>query len=223
MTTTLRQFFSKVVTLVLSLTIALLTIGCASPDSIAEPTTPLPAENANYSKATFAGGCFWCMEKPFDEINGVVSSISGYTGGTKENPTYREVSGGGTGHTESVQITYDPTKVKYETLLKTFWRNIDPVDPKGQFCDKGSQYRSGIFYETPEQQKLAAASKEELDKSGKLPAPIVTEITAASTFYPAEDYHQNYYQTTSAKYKLYRFGCGRDRRLTQIWGDEAGH
>jgi peptide-methionine (S)-S-oxide reductase len=220
---TLRHFFAKAVTLALSLTIALLTISCASPDGIAETTTPLPPTNANYSTATFAGGCFWCMEQPFDKINGVVSSISGYTGGTKENPTYREVSGGSTGHTESVQITYDPTKVKYETLLKTFWRNIDPVDAKGQFCDKGSQYRSGIFYATPEQQKSAIASKTELDQAGKLPAPIVTEVTAASTFYPAEDYHQNYYQTTTAKYKIYRFGCGRDRRLTQLWGDEAGN
>ncbi len=163
------------------------------------------------------------MEKPFDEIDGVIDTTSGYTGGTKENPTYREVSGGGTGHTESVQVTYDSSKVKYETLLKTFWRNIDPLDAKGQFCDKGTQYRSGIFYTDPEQKQLAEASKAELANSDRFQQPIATEITPASSFYPAEDYHQNYYQTNSIKYKVYRFGCGRDQRLTQLWGDEAGH
>jgi peptide-methionine (S)-S-oxide reductase len=176
-----------------------------------------------YKTATFAGGCFWCMEKPFDVIDGVVSSISGYTGGSKVNPTYREVSGGNTGHTESVQITYDPEKVKYETLLNTFWHNIDPIDAQGQFCDKGSQYRSAIFYGDEDQKKLAETAKSELDKGGKLEGAIVTEITPASTFYPAEDYHQNYYETNTLKYKLYRFSCGRDKRLESLWGADAGY
>jgi peptide-methionine (S)-S-oxide reductase len=218
----LRQIFPKVLTLTLTITIGLFTFGCGHPDSLADPTTTA-TPTGNYSKAIFAGGCFWCMEKPFDQIPGVIDTTSGYTGGTKENPTYREVSGGGTGHAESVQVTYDPSKVKYATLLKTFWHNIDPLDPKGQFCDKGTQYRSAIFYTTPAQKQLAEASKAELVKSGRFKQPIVTEITPASTFYPAEDYYQNYYQTNSIKYKVYRFGCGRDQRLTQLWGDEAGH
>lgn len=213
----------KLLSTALILTIAFLTFGCNQTDTIAEPSPkPTISENANYKKAIFAGGCFWCMEKPFDVIPGVVDTTSGYTGGTKENPTYREVSGGGTGHAESVQVTYDPEKVKYETLLKTFWRNIDPLDPKGQFCDKGTQYRSGIFYTDDAQKQTAETSKTELEKSGKLAKPIVTEITAASKFYPAEDYHQNYYKTNATKYKIYRFGCGRDQRLSQLWGDEAG-
>ncbi len=220
----LRQIFPKVLTLTLTLTIGLFALGCSNTDSLADPSSsPTPSPTANYSQAIFAGGCFWCMEKPFDEIPGVIDTTSGYTGGTKENPTYREVSGGGTGHTESVQVTYDSSKVKYETLLKTFWRNIDPLDAKGQFCDKGTQYRSGIFYTTPEQQQLAEASKAELANSDRFQQPIATEISPASTFYPAEDYHQNYYQTNSLKYKVYRFGCGRDQRLSQLWGDEAGH
>jgi peptide-methionine (S)-S-oxide reductase len=218
----LRQIFPKVLTLTLTIVIGMFTLGCGQTDSLADPTTTAPP-TGNYSKAIFAGGCFWCMEKPFDEIGGVIDTTSGYTGGTQENPTYREVSGGGTGHTESVQVTYDPSKVKYETLLKTFWRNIDPLDTKGQFCDKGTQYRSGIFYSNSDQKQLAEASKAELANSGRFDRPIATEITQASTFYPAEDYHQNYYKTNSVKYKVYRFGCGRDQRLTQLWGDEAGH
>jgi peptide-methionine (S)-S-oxide reductase len=219
----------KVLSLLLCLTIGLLTLGCSPSDSLADPqgatpsASPMPTATSNGPTATavFAGGCFWCMEGPFDKLPGVIATTSGYTGGTKTNPTYREVSGGGTGHTESVQVTYDPTQVTYETLLQTFWKNIDPLDAQGQFCDKGSQYRSGIFYATPAQQKAAEASKAELAKSGKLSGPIVTEVTAAGTFYPAEDYHQDYYKKNPVKYKVYRFGCGRDQRLETLWGKDT--
>lgn len=179
------------------------------------------AQRTDLAQATFAGGCFWCMEGPFDKLDGVVSTTSGYTGGFEENPTYGHVSAGITGHAEAVQIVYDPEQVKYETLLNTFWHNIDPLDSKGQFCDKGSQYRSGIFYASAAEKQLAEASKTEVAE--QLGQPIVTEITAASTFYPAEDYHQDYYLKNPVRYKIYRTGCGRDRRLSQLWGDEAGH
>lgn len=168
--------------------------------------------------ATFAGGCFWCMEQPFDELDGVVSTTSGYTGGHKENPTYQEVSAGGTGHAESVQVTYDPKKVSYEKLLAVFWRNIDPLTKDAQFCDHGSQYRSGIFYHDENQKHLAEQSKKSLEESKRFDQSIVTEITAASTFYPAEDYHQDYYKTHPIRYKFYRYACGRDQRLRELWG-----
>lgn len=175
------------------------------------------------STAVFAGGCFWCMEQPFDELPGVASTTSGYTGGTVEDPTYAEVSGGGTGHVEAMEVRYDPEQVSYETLLDTFWRNVDPLDNRGQFCDKGAQYRSAIFYETPEQEELAEASKEEVaaELSEQFNQPVATEILPAKTFYDAEDYHQNYYKTRPVRYKFYRNGCGRDRRLAEVWGDDA--
>lgn len=169
--------------------------------------------------ATFAGGCFWCLEQPFDQLPGVASTVSGYTGGDVENPTYTQVSNGNTGHVEAMQVSYDPEQVSYETLLDTFWHNIDPLDDYGQFCDKGSQYRSAVFYETPEQQALAVSSKEALAE--EFEQPIATDIRPAAPFYPAEDYHQNYYQTRPVRYKVYRFGCGRDQRLADIWGDDA--
>lgn len=172
--------------------------------------------------ATFAGGCFWCMEQPFDELDGVVSTTSGYTGGHKENPTYQEVSAGGTGHAESVQVTYDPKKVSYEKLLAVFWRNIDPLTKDAQFCDHGSQYRSGIFYHDENQKHLAEQSKKSLKESKRFEQSIVTEITAASTFYPAEDYHQDYYKTHPIRYKFYRYACGRDQRLRELWGPSQG-
>lgn len=172
--------------------------------------------------AIFAGGCFWCMEPPFDKIDGVVSTTSGYTGGSKENPTYQEVSAGGTGHTEAVKIVYDPTKVTYDKLLNVFWHNIDPVTANAQFCDHGSQYRSAIFYGSPEEKRLAEASREALQKSGRFKKPIVTEVVQASTFYPAEDYHQDYYLKNPVRYKFYRYNCGRDQRLNEVWGEEAG-
>ncbi len=177
------------------------------------------AEPANLAKATFAGGCFWCMEPPFDKLPGVVSTTSGYTGGKKLNPTYREVSDGETGHTEAVQIVYDPAKVTYEQLLNVFWRNIDPTVRDQQFCDHGSQYRTGIFTHDGEQKKQADASRAALMKAKPFKADIVTEIVAASTFYPAEDYHQDYYLKNPVKYKFYRFNCGRDARLKELWGE----
>jgi peptide-methionine (S)-S-oxide reductase len=174
-------------------------------------------------KATFAGGCFWCMEAPFDGLSGVVSVASGYTGGHKKNPTYEEVSAGGTGHAESVQIVYDPARIRYEKLLDIFWHNIDPTVKDRQFCDVGSQYRSAIFYHSEAQHRLALKSKEALDKSRPFREPVVTEITPATEFYPAEEYHQHYYKKNPIRYRFYRQGCGRDRRLKELWGSVAGH
>jgi methionine-S-sulfoxide reductase len=171
--------------------------------------------------ATFAGGCFWCMEPPYDKLDGVLATISGYIGGTTADPTYQEVSAGGTGHAEAVQVTYDPSKVSYEELLEVFWRNVDPLDAGGQFCDRGDQYRTGIFVHDDEQRRLAEASKQALAGSGRFDEPIVTEIEQAGTFYPAEDYHQDYYEKNPLRYDFYRWNCGRDARLAQLWGDEA--
>jgi peptide-methionine (S)-S-oxide reductase len=181
------------------------------------PTT-VDAQSDNLAKATFAGGCFWCMEHPFDELDGVVSTTSGYIGGHKANPSYHEVSSGTTGHVEAVQVVYDPKKVSYEKLLEVFWVNVDPTDSGGQFCDRGSQYQSRIFYYTDEQKRLAEASKAALAKSKPFKDPIVTEIVAATTFYPAEEYHQDYYKKNPVRYKFYRTGCGRDARLKALWG-----
>lgn len=169
--------------------------------------------------ATFAGGCFWCMEPPFDELDGVSSTISGYTGGHVENPSYEQVSAGGTGHTEAMQVTYDPDVVSYETLLDVYWHNIDPLDAGGQFCDRGSSYRSAIFVHTPEQRELAEASKQSIAESGQLNGEIVTPIQEASTFYPAEEYHQNYYDKNPLRYRFYKWNCGREQRLEEVWGD----
>lgn len=177
----------------------------------------------NLEKATFAGGCFWCMEHPFDQIPGVVSVRSGYTGGQKKNPTYEEVSSGRTGHAEAVQIVYDPAKVTYEKLLTVFWHNIDPTTKDRQFCDAGSQYRSAIFYHTEAQRTLALRSKEQLEKTKTFKEPVVTEIVQATEFYQAEEYHQQYYKKHSFEYKYYRWRCGRDKRLEQLWGKDAGH
>ena len=174
-----------------------------------------------YETATFAGGCFWCMEAPFDKLEGVISTTSGYTGGHKKNPTYKEVSHGGTGHAEAVQIVYDPEKVSYTKLLDVFWHNVDPTNAHGQFCDNGDQYRSEIFYHNEEQRQLAVASEQELEKNKPFAAPIVTRIEPASTFYPAEDYHQNYYQKNPIRYKYYRYSCGRDQRLEKLWGENS--
>jgi peptide methionine sulfoxide reductase msrA/msrB len=171
-------------------------------------------------KATFAGGCFWCMEPPFEKLDGVIEVISGYTGGHKENPKYKEVSAGGTGHVEAVQIVYDPSKITYSDLLDVFWMQIDPTDPNGQFVDRGSQYRSVIFYHDEEQKRLADQSKEALDKSGRYDKPIVTEIVEASVFYEAEDYHQDYYKKNPIRYKYYRYNSGRDQYLKKVWGDK---
>lgn len=185
----------------------------------AEPKNELKNAEETLETAVFAGGCFWCMEKPFDVLPGVASTTSGYTGGSVENPTYEAVSAGGTGHFEAVEVRYDPQQVSYETLLETFWVNVDPLDGRGQFCDKGDQYRSAIFYESPEQQAIAEAAKGAI--ATQLAKPIATEVLPAATFYAAEDYHQNYYQTHATRYKVYRFGCGRDQRLASLWGSDA--
>ena len=174
------------------------------------------AQAQQTATAVFAGGCFWCMEPPFDKTEGVISTISGYTGGQKASPTYEEVSSGTTGHFEAVKVEYDPTKVTYEKLLEVFWPNVDPFDSSGQFCDKGDQYRSAIFYGNEKEKELAEASKKQI--AAKLGKPIETPILPASQFYPAEDYHQDYYTKNPLKYKFYRYGCGRDARLEAVWG-----
>jgi methionine-S-sulfoxide reductase len=169
-------------------------------------------------KATFAGGCFWCMQGPFDSLEGVVSTSVGYTGGTKENPTYEEVSAGATGHTEAIEIIFDPQKISYEELLDVFWRNIDPTTPNQQFADRGTQYRTAIFYYDENQKMLAEQSKLELAQSGKFDKPIVTEIAPASKFYPAESYHQFFYQKNPFQYKQYKNGSGRSAFIKKKWG-----
>jgi methionine-S-sulfoxide reductase len=172
------------------------------------------------AKAIFAGGCFWCMEPPFEKLDGVHAVVSGYIDGHVDNPTYQQVSAGTTGHTEAVEISYDPAKVSFEELLEIFWMNIDPTDAGGQFVDRGSQYRTGIYYLDDEQKRLAEASRDRLDKSGRFDRPIVTEIVAATTFYPAEDYHQDYYRESPVRYKFYRYNSGRDQFLNRVWGDD---
>ena len=194
--------------------------------AIATPAiTPARAASPATAKAhaTFAGGCFWCMEGPFDRLPGVISTTSGYTGGNVKRPSYEQVSSGMTGHAEAVDVVYDPSKVTYEQLLDVFWHNVDPLDRGGQFCDRGNQYRTAIFYHDAEQQRLAEQSKEALDASGKLKKKIVTEIVPAGEFYAAEDYHQEYYIRNPIRYKYYRFNCGRDDRLKQLWGEAAAH
>jgi len=176
--------------------------------------------DTKFEKATFAGGCFWCIEYPFEKLEGVLEVISGYTGGHKDNPTYEEVSTGGTGHLEAIQIVYDPAKTTYEELLDVFWRQIDPTDPGGQFVDRGQQYSTAIFYHNDEQRKLAEKSKEELNKAGRYDKPVVTQILKASQFYKAEDYHQDYYKKSHTRYKSYRSNSGRDQYLEKIWEDK---
>lgn len=171
--------------------------------------------------AIFAGGCFWCMEPPFEKLDGVLAVTSGYTGGTVANPTYEQVSAGGTGHAEAVMITFDPTKVSYQQLLDVFWRNIDPTDGGGQFVDRGAQYRSAIFYQDEEQRRLAESSRQELAASGRFKGNIITEIVPAGSFYPAEGYHQDYYKHNALRYKYYRWGSGRDAFLDKVWGEKS--
>ena len=181
-----------------------------------------PAVPPGHAVATFAGGCFWCVEADFDKVPGVTATISGYTGGGRKNPTYQEVTSGTTGHTEAVQVVYDPKKVSYEKLLEVFWVNIDPTVKDRQFCDSGSQYRPGIFYHDEAQRKAAEASKATVERTRTFKEPLVTPIEMATVFYPAEDYHQDYYRKNPVRYDFYRKGCGRDARLKQLWGDKAG-
>lgn len=181
------------------------------------------AIDSNTEIATFAGGCFWCMEPPFDKLDGVLSTTSGYTGGHQADPGYKQVSAGSTGHTEAIQVEYDPAKINYEELLAVFWKNIDPTTPDRQFCDQGSQYRSGIFYHNDAQKRAAEKSLITIQQTKPFEEPVVTEITPADTFYPAEEYHQDYYQKNPLRYKYYRFACGRDSRLEMLWGEPASH
>jgi peptide-methionine (S)-S-oxide reductase len=192
------------------------TVFCAK----AQPPAAAAAK-ATLAKATFAGGCFWCMEPPFERLPGVISVVSGYTGGPKTEPSYEEVSAGGTGHAESVEVTYDPAKVSYAKLLDVYWHNVDPFAVNFQFCDHGSQYRTAIFTHDAEQKRLADESKRNLEaKFGK---KIATQIVPASRFWPAEEYHRDYYRKNPVRYKFYRFNCGRDQRLTEIWGAAPEH
>ncbi|HEX3037211.1 MAG TPA: peptide-methionine (S)-S-oxide reductase MsrA [Thermodesulfobacteriota bacterium] len=177
--------------------------------------------NDKLEKATFAGGCFWCMQPPFDRLEGVVSTKVGYTGGKKKNPTYEQVCSGETGHAEAIEITYDPSQVSYEELLNVFWTNIDPTDSGGQFYDRGSQYRIAIFYHNEEQKRLAEASKEKLEKSGKFDRPIAAEIVSASEFYEAEENHQEYYKKSPYRYKSYSYMSGREGYLEKTWGKNS--
>jgi peptide-methionine (S)-S-oxide reductase len=179
------------------------------------------AAGAEPAVATFAGGCFWCMEPPFEALAGVASVTSGYTGGSDPDPSYESVSAGGSGHAEAVQVVYDPQQVSYEKLLDVFWHNVDPTVRDRQFCDVGSQYRSAIFVHDDEQRRLAEASRAALEASRRLPAPIVTQIVAAGRFHPAEAYHQDYAKKNPLRYRFYRTGCGRDARLRELWGAEA--
>jgi len=185
---------------------------------VANPKTGVgQASDTAYAKATFAGGCFWCMEPPFDELSGVISTTSGYTGGRTKNPTYTQVSSGVTGHAEAVEVVYDPTRITYARLLDVFWKNIDPITPNRQFCDIGTQYRSAIYYHNEEQKRLAEASKKALENSGRFKQPIVTEIAAATAFYRAEEYHQDYYKKNPIRFNYYKYTCGRARRLEELW------
>ncbi len=184
--------------------------------------SPVTAQSSNpFDTATFAAGCFWCMEHPFDEIPGVISTTSGYTGGHQDNPTYQQVSSGSTGHTEAIEIVFDPSLVSYEQLLDVYWRNSDPTTANRQFCDSGSQYRPGIFYHNKTQRMSAERSKQKIIQHKDFEADVITEITPASTFWTAEEYHQNYYLKNPIRYKYYRYNCGRDQRLEQLWGKQS--
>jgi len=208
--------------------LAVLAAGLVALQGASEPAGPAGQQSAPVDEtklvetAIFAGGCFWCMEPPFEKLPGVREVVSGYTGGAKLNPTYEEVSAGTTGHAEVVQVTFDPREVSYQTLLDVFWRNIDPVDARGQFCDKGSQYRPAIFPRGPAQQELAEKSLAGFASSGRFKEAIAVQIAPASVFYPAEDYHQDYARKNPIRYRFYRSSCGRDARLEEVWGTEAG-
>jgi peptide-methionine (S)-S-oxide reductase len=181
-------------------------------------STSLAAADAILGKAYFAGGCFWCMEEAFEKVEGVLSVTSGYMGGTVANPSYEDVSAGGTGHAESIEVAYDPAKVSYRKLLDTFWRNVDPITPNAQFCDHGSQYRSAIFFQTDEEKREVEASKQAIEQSKRFKEPIVTQIVMVSQFYPAEQYHQDFYKKNPIRYKFYKYNCGRAQRLEALWG-----
>lgn len=196
------------------LTMAIFLVGAWNIQSASQAAT-----EATLGKAYFAGGCFWCTEEAFEKIEGVLSATSGYMGGTVVNPSYEEVSAGRTGHTESVEVVYDPAKVSYQKLLDAFWRNVDPVTPNAQFCDHGSQYRSAIFFQTDEEKRASDTSKQAIEQSKRFTEPIVTQIMPASRFYPAEEYHQDFYKKNPIRYKFYKYNCGRAQRLEALWGN----
>lgn len=191
-------------------------IAQAQTDDRPDPVTVLPPAVAD---AVFAGGCFWCVEKDFDQVDGVLETISGYTGGNVDNPTYKQVVTETTGHYEAVRVVYDPSVVTYDELVEYFWRTVDPTDPRGQFCDKGDSYRTAIFARTDQERETAENSKAVLEASGVLPDPVVTPVLDRSTFWPAEGYHQDYYKKNPLRYRLYRTSCGRDARVKELWGD----
>lgn len=195
------------------LSVAILLIGAWNIQS-----TSLAAADAIFGKAYFAGGCFWCMEEAFEKVEGVLSATSGYMGGTVANPSYEEVSAGRTGHAESVEVVYDPARVSYQKLLDAFWHNIDPITPNAQFCDYGNEYRTAIFFQTDEEKRLSDASKLAIEQSRRFKEPIVTQIVMASQFYPAEEYHQDFYKKNPVRYKFYQYNCGRAKRLEELWG-----
>lgn len=199
--------------------LGLVTLTCPSVSRSQDDAAKTGATADAKGIATFAGGCFWCMEPPFDDLEGVKSTTSGYIGGRVKDPTYEQVSTGRTGHAEALQVEFDPSKVSYETLLKVFWHNVDPTQANGQFCDKGNQYRTAVFYHSDEQKQLALKSREAVKK--ELGRRIRTQIVAAKEFYPAEDYHQDYYTKNPKKYKFYRWNCGRDAQLDRVWGSKA--
>ena len=196
-------------------------LGCASVVMLLGSVLPAGAGEQKLETAIFAGGCFWCVESDFEKVPGVVDAVSGYTGGHLDNPTYGDVVQETTGHLEAVKITYDAGKISYGEMLHLFWRSVDPTDGGGQFCDRGESYTTAVFAVDEEQKKVAEASKAELEKSKLLPDPVVTPIRTAAKFYPAEDYHQDYYSKNPVRYKLYRYGCGRDSRIRELWGDDA--
>ena len=198
--------------------IGLLALGFLSTTYASGAETRSSVSENKLEKATFAGGCFWCMQPPFDKLDGVISTTVGYCGGKEENPTYKQVSAGNTGHAEAVEIVYDPSRISYVELLNVFWMNIDPTQENGQFADTGAQYRTAIFYHDEEQKRLAEVSKKELKNTGKFSKKIVTEIVPATPFYRAEEYHQDYYKKNPLRYKIYRYGSGRDDYLARKWG-----
>ncbi len=200
--------------------ISLIILGTFGVTHISGEKTATDTGHGELGKATFAGGCFWCMEPPFDKLEGVKSTTVGYTGGREKNPTYKAVSSGKTGHAEAIEVLYDPSRVTYKELLDVFWRNIDPTQRDGQFVDLGPQYRTAIFYHNEEQKRLAEVSKKELENSGRFDKGIVTEIVPATEFYRAEEYHQDYYQKNPFRYKFYRYGSGRDQFLKRVWGTD---
>lgn len=215
----MKNIFSRFLVTVTAIVAASLVTSAIASSAVIVSLDDTPTKfEAGLQTAVFAGGCFWCTESDFDKVKGVVSTTSGYIGGSVRNPTYEQVSAGGTGHAEAVEVKFDPKKITYANLLKVYWLSIDPLTENRQFCDGGSQYRSAIFYIGESQKKQALAYKKSLEDSKFFKQPIVTEITAASQFYPAEDYHQDYHSKNPVRYKYYRSSCGRDARLKQVWG-----